>query len=144
MLFRSKYGWQIIAQFEGQDDYYAPPFWWRKLLKDPNFRSLVHQRWRSYRAGPLSDAAVEAEIDDVYAHISPALSREFTTWDRLRQYDWPNVFPIPSWATSTTDTNSYTYADHLAYLKAWLFKRLAWMDSDEAWKAMDDWGEAQN
>lgn len=131
-------GWMICLQLEPWWSDFQPAWWWRTLLRDPSFRAEARARWRALRKGPWSNGAIAAVIADAERRISPALVREFSRWDRLRSQDWPNPWPIP-W--NAKDPSAYEYADHLGYLKEWLTRRIAWMDSDAAWAALDDWAE---
>jgi hypothetical protein len=99
-------------------DFWAVPFWWDKLLQDPEFVARLKQRWSQLRGGEFSDAAILNRIDD-YSNIltkSGSVSDNFKTWQILGVYVWPNYFV------------GNTYQEELDYLSDWVKKRLSWMD----------------
>ena len=95
--------------------------WYESLLQDPAFLELRKARWRAHRAGPWSDAAIEARIDEAVAMVGPAVDANFSRWPVLGEYVWPND-------EGHADRNSH--AEEVAYLKSWLEQRARWLDDE--------------
>ena len=93
--------------------------WYEALLESPEFLNLRRERWQIHRAGPWSDAAIEARIDGAIATLEPAIERNFERWPLLGEVIWPNDLG----AEERT-----TYVDEVSYLKSWVKQRMAWMD----------------
>jgi len=94
--------------------------WYTQLLKDPAFQERLRARWTLHRAGPLSDASMLEDIDATAALLEQAQQRNFERWPVLGEQIWPN---------DEDAMERHTYAQEVAYLKAWLTARTAWLDS---------------
>jgi len=93
--------------------------WYEALLESPEFLNLRQERWQIHRAGPWSDAAIEARIDGAIAALEPAIERNFERWPLLGEVIWPN---------DDGAVDRMTYVDEVSYLKSWIKQRMAWMD----------------
>ena len=93
--------------------------WYEALLENPEFLNLRRERWQIHRAGPWSDAAIEARIDGAIAVLEPAIERNFERWPLLGEVIWPNDLGAE---------DRTTYVDEVSYLKSWIKQRMAWMD----------------
>ncbi len=94
------------------------PFWWRRLLEDPDFSDALRCRWESLRSGPLSDAAIAAFVDAKVAQLANAQVRNFERWPILGEYvDW-------NWFIGET------YEEEVEYLLTWIGDRTAWLDDN--------------
>jgi hypothetical protein len=94
--------------------------WASRLYRDPAFVAAVAARWEELRAGGLRRALLR----DVAQHArrlsgTGAAARNFGRWPVLGVRVWPN----PPEAVQRT-----TYASEVAALRAWLERRIAWMD----------------
>jgi hypothetical protein len=96
--------------------------WFPKLLAEPTFKSQLVTRWKALRQGLLSDAAMNSRIDSVSQGLSNAAERNFKKWSILSQAR-VNPFDTPTEAT---------WAAQIAFMKSWLQKRAAWLDTQ--WK----------
>ena len=85
----------------------------------PEFLKLRRERWQIHRAGPWSDAAIEARIDGAIAVLEPAIERNFERWPLLGEVIWPNDLGAE---------DRTTYVDEVSYLKSWIKQRMGWMD----------------
>ena len=94
--------------------------WYEALLENPSFVALRQERWRAHREGPWSDAAIAARIDEAAAVLAPVVDDNFARWPVLGEYVWPN---------DDGHADRTSHADEVAYLKAWLVARAAWLDS---------------
>ena len=102
------------------EDFWQVPFWWERLLEDPNYVAKLKARWQVLRGSSLSDAAIFSRIT-TYTNeltISGAVETNFTAWPVLGVYVWPNNFV------------GNTYAEELGYLNGWLEDRLQWLDAE--------------
>jgi hypothetical protein len=94
------------------------PFWWDRLLQDPNFAHAVNCRWLELRADILSTPRLMNYIDSMALYLDDAQQRNYTKWPVLGVYLWPNNFI------------GNTYAEEIQYLKDWTTQRLDWMDAN--------------
>ena len=88
--------------------------WIKRLFEDPAFEQRVTARWKVLK--PEIESMI-AGIDQQAAYLDQSQQLNFQKWNILGRKIWPN--PI---ATGS-------YAGEIAYLKDWLTKRVAWMDS---------------
>ncbi|MBT8306388.1 MAG: CotH kinase family protein [Maribacter sp.] len=100
------------------EDFWQVPFWWNRLLQDPEFVSQLKDRWNTLRSGVLSNGSIDSKVDDYVATLNKAGSIEsnFDTWNVLGVYVWPNKFIGSS------------HEDEIGYLKNWTNDRLSWLD----------------
>ncbi|MBL7950574.1 MAG: CotH kinase family protein [Flavobacteriales bacterium] len=95
------------------------PFWWKRMLQDPQFVAELRCRWNDLRGGVLSPPNIDHFCDSVAALLSTAQVRNFTIWPTLGTYVWPNPSPIPS-----------TYAGEVDELKDWAAQRWSWVNAN--------------
>lgn len=95
------------------------PFWWRILLNNEQFQSIVRCRWETLRSTSLQTDSIFAFIDAQEAIIAPSVNQNFARWDVLGRYLWPNPLPLAN-----------THAEEIELLKEWLTARLKWMDEN--------------
>jgi hypothetical protein len=94
--------------------------WYERIFEDPGFQAAYAARWRELRQGPWATDDLLQEIDEAAALLSEAQERNFQRWPILGEYVWPN---------DEGHAERTTYAEEIDYLKDWLQKRLAWIDS---------------
>lgn len=103
-------------------DYFQPPFWWRKLWKEPNLRIQAENRWEQLRQTIFSKSSLFARIDSIANLLDEAKHRNFQRWSNvLGHYIWPN----PSGYEERT-----SYQAEINYLKYWINDRIDWMDEN--------------
>lgn len=74
-------------------------------------------RWSELRAGPLSDARVEALLDRYHETLAPGIDENFAIWP-IESIDFGGyLYPVSS------------YEEEEATVRAWIAARLAWMDA---------------
>tara|TARA_A200000159_G_scaffold164074_2_gene192387 strand:- start:7101 stop:8498 length:1398 start_codon:yes stop_codon:yes gene_type:complete len=102
------------------NDFWQVPFWWDRFMEDPNFKSLLQQRWNALRNNELSENSILSKIDTYVSLFESSGSGKanFSRWQVLGEYVWPNEFIGGS------------YPEEINYLKDWIFNRLVWMDSE--------------
>jgi len=108
-------GWVIDGMGSGDD--YAMPFWWQKFRLDPYFNSVLKQRWNTLKTKCINTTYLNHFIDSCAYDLRDAQVRNFTKWNILSTYIWPNNYVGGS------------YANEITYLKNWLRDRTLWMDS---------------
>lgn len=94
------------------------PFWWGKLLQDPNYVAKLKARWNELKAGPMAQNILLTNIDG-YANVlskAQVIDKNFAKWPVLGVYVWPNNFI------------GTTYNSEVNYVKTWLTDRITWMD----------------
>ena len=108
-------GWVIDGMGDG--DAYAMPFWWKKFRLDPQFNSLLKQRWNTLTNDFLNTNHINQFIDSCATVLAEAQVRNFTKWNILNTYVWPNNYVGGSFANEVT------------YLKNWVRDRISWMNA---------------
>lgn len=112
-------GWEIDFPTVCPDDYFQPPFWWRRLRQDPAFNQEAKCRWEELTNNIMPPSIRNAWIDSVASLLDEAQQRNFTFWPILGQYVWPNPSPIPT-----------TYSGEVTALKNWLNNRKTWIQAN--------------
>ena len=95
------------------------PFWWQQFMKDSTFKNDMKCRWTRLRqVGFLRDSALTGKIDSMASYLNEAQIRNFTQWNILGVYVWPNTcLPV-------------SYTRELDTMKYWIKKRAAWLDKN--------------
>jgi subtilisin-like proprotein convertase family protein len=109
-------GWAY--QFPCSYDTWQVPFWWARLLQDPQYASHLKCQWLTLRQTVLSDQYFFKFIDSIALQLDEAQTRNFYKWPILGTYVWPNPSPIPT-----------TYSGEIYSLKSWISLRLNWIDT---------------
>jgi hypothetical protein len=112
-------GWYHDVAFlwvhtHGTDSSYE---WYRRLFEDPQFESRYRDRWRSLREDVLSTEKLLNDIDMYADLLEEAQERNFSRWNILGRYLWPNWFIAD------------THQEEIDWMKQWLESRLEWIDS---------------
>lgn len=94
------------------------PFWWQKLVQDPEFAHLMNCTWTELRQGPWHTDSLMAYIDEQALYLEESQTRNYLKWPVLGTYLWPNNFIGNS------------YAEEVAYLKTWTTARANWLDAN--------------
>ncbi len=65
-----------------QQDAWMVPFWWPRLMSDPQFKAVVKAKWEELRAGPLSTAVLLRSIDESAGFLieNGAIERNYNRW----------------------------------------------------------------
>ena len=95
--------------------------WFKKLFEDPEFELQYMDRWFELRRGMFATDQLMARIDEVVAEIDEGQERNFTKWNRLGVYDWPNAPGVE---------NRDTYEKTVGFMRDWLTDRVDWMDGE--------------
>lgn len=111
-------GWAYQFNSVCPGDQWQVPFWWDRLLTDPEFTNRLRCRWDELRAGPFHTDSLMAHIDEVTALLDNAQARNFDRWEILGNYVWPNNFV------------GSTYTEEIQYLKTWIEERMIWLDNN--------------
>lgn len=96
------------------------PFWWKRLLRDPEYVIQFQARWSYLRENQYSNETIMNYIDSLETVLDQPQQRNFTRWPILNQYIWPNNYV------------GNTYSNELNYLKNWIVNRLSWLDANIA------------
>ncbi len=94
--------------------------WYVRLLQDSTFTNELRCVYDEHREGALANAAINAFIDSVGAVVQNAQARHFQKWPILGISG-----PAPEVLACAT-----TYSGELDTLKAWIAKRLDWLDAN--------------
>ncbi len=100
--------WIINYNTYEPNDTWLVPFWWKRLMQDPVFKTAVKTRWTSLRANTLNTSTVNGLITDtaMYLNNNNAIVRNYTAWTGI----------------------STNYNTSIANLKNWMGNHLTWMD----------------
>lgn len=123
-------GWAWDFNSKCNHDRFLIPFWWERLLRDPDYVIQFQNRWTELRNGPFRDDTIMNYIDSVATVLKEPQKRNFSRWPILSHYVWPNNYI------------GYTYVNEVNYLKKWIDDRLTWLDYNiaglEAVTALED------
>ena len=92
------------------------PFWFPRLVQDPEFVSKFQERWVVLRKDVLDTENIFQQIENYAEELSGSVNDNFAKWKILGIYVWPNKFI------------GKTYREEVDYFKSWLGERLTWMD----------------
>lgn len=109
-------GWAYNFNTVCPQDGFQVPFYWSKLISDPNFKGKVRARWKQLRQNELSNTKINYVIDSFYNTLALSASYNFSRWSILNIYVWPNNYVAGSYLAETN------------YLKTWLTNRIIWLD----------------
>ena len=110
-------GWQY--EFDNVCNFTTSiPFWWGKLLEDPNYANALRCRWEELRDGPLHTDSINYFIDSVAAYVQEGRIRNFQRWPIIGVYVNWNGFV------------GQTYQEDLDYLKMYIEDRSLWLDNN--------------
>jgi hypothetical protein len=91
--------------------------WFRRLSEDPEFMQRAIDRWGELRRDVFSTARILARVDEMAAQLNEAQARNFRRWPILGRRVNPNDFV------------GDTYEEEIKWMKQWIQRRLAWIDS---------------
>jgi hypothetical protein len=91
-------------------DPWMMPFWWPRLLEDPQFKAEVKQRWATVRSNQFSNANLTELVNSTasYLKTNGAAQRNYTKWNK---------------------GIGVNYDDSIESLKSFLVQRASWMDA---------------
>jgi hypothetical protein len=101
--------WVVDYNKHVQGDQWAMPFFWPRLMEDPQFITLAQSRWQGLRKEAFSDEQLLKIVDENANYIikNNAVQRNYKKWDRR---------------------NKIVYESHVVSLRNFMLKRAAWMD----------------
>ncbi len=111
-------GWEIDFNTICGGGQLSNPFHWTRLVQDPDFTHQLNCRWQELRQTKFHKDTLMNYIDSMANYLQDASSRNFTKWQTLGTYLWPNNFV------------GNTYSEEIDYLKTWLLARIDWMDAN--------------
>ena len=112
--------WVFQNTYIDKNDGNKVPFWWMKLMSDPDYVIQLKERWAQYRRESYSNEHIEHTIDSMVTMLNAKGARErnyraFPIWGKY-------VWPVPNYFTVNT------YNKEINYLKSWISSRIVWMD----------------
>ncbi len=101
--------WIINYNTYVTNDAWMVPFWWKRLMEDPQFKTELKTRWVELRANVLSTSKVIELTSNTanYLIVNNAILRNYTKWTGI----------------------NFDYNSGVNELKTYLTNRLSWMDS---------------
>ena len=116
----SPYGWAHRFNDICSGDNWQVPFWWNRFLDDPEYVSLLKERWAILRSEILSSDTVSGRLRELQDNLkgSSAIDKNFGKWLILGKYIWPNKFIGDS------------YDSEINYLEEWINERFDWLDQN--------------
>ncbi|GAA0879845.1 hypothetical protein GCM10009119_28140 [Algoriphagus jejuensis] len=105
--------WVVNYNEYAPTDPWQVPFWWSRLMEDPEFKSAVKNRWTSLRLTFLSTGQLNTLVDTTvnYLQQNGAVSRNYAKWDK---------------------GIGVNYDQSIVDLKRFLGERTSWMDREIA------------
>lgn len=100
------------------EDYWLIGFWWDRLLSDVDFTNQLIERWQTLRQTTFRLDNIYNIIDSSAAVLQEAQVRNYTKYDVLDEYVWPNGYI------------GGTYENEIDWLKNWFARRINWMDAN--------------
>lgn len=97
-------------------------FWFKRLLKDPSFASVVRKRYFDLRkeGNFLSWTSLEARIDTMTSELGDAPQRDIERWKDTQKFYQEHMM--------NTHETSDTFEGNIQILKRWMQGRLSWLD----------------
>ncbi|MFZ5893563.1 MAG: CotH kinase family protein [Myxococcota bacterium] len=94
------------------------------LIKVDALLSALGPRWRTLRAGPLSNAAINQKLDRYQTTLeASAIAANFAKWP-IADVDFSEIYaPYTLYPVSS-------YAEEITHFRSWIEARLSWMDSN--------------
>lgn len=90
--------------------------WFNRLFQDPSFKAKVRARWDEIKKKEIPEMLEDIDRQAQYLDLSQ--KKNFTKWDILDQYVWPNSQVLG------------TYDAEVKQIKNWLNTRIAWLDEN--------------
>lgn len=114
-------GWMsyglVISQNLG-DDYWQVPFWWKKLVSDPEFANPMRCRWEDVKETVLNENHILGIVDSLITYLGGAVDRNFERWPILSEKVWPNYYV------------GYSYTNEINWMKTWITQRLDRLETE--------------
>lgn len=106
-------GWVINYNENTPFDTWLVPFWWPRLMEDPQFTAKLKARWTALRVASLSNSSIMNVVDTHSTQLmqNGSITRNFARWDH---------------------GIGVNYEASISSLKDFLEYRLNWMDSEIA------------
>ncbi len=114
-------GWELpllIYNFDFSGDQFTAPFWWEKLFNNPYYMKKINERWEELKSAVFDQKKITHYIDSMVVYLDESQKRNFTKWDILKTYIWPNKYIFD------------TYINEINFLKTWLKNRINWMEQN--------------
>ena len=105
--------------------------WWGDLFDDPGFWQLYVDRWQMWRRDELSDAAVNAAIDEIAAELVESQERNFAKWrgqSPRRSSGFNSGLLDGTWGGVNGGVGDW--GGEVGNMEQWLMERAAFMDSN--------------
>jgi len=101
--------WVVNYNDYVKNDPWMVPFWWDRLLADPQFKKAVKDRWNFLRKGELSLSTLNSVVDEMVTFLqkNEAVQRNYSKWDQ---------------------GIGVNYDQSVQNMKVFLAKRANWMD----------------
>ncbi|MGV3631642.1 MAG: CotH kinase family protein [Bacteroidota bacterium] len=111
-------GWQYDFNYVCGEDYWINPFWFPRMMEDTIFQADLRCRWNTLRESTLHPDTVKLWIDQMAQKINESQEWNYTIWQTMGTYVWPNSFV------------GANYAEETNFLKDWIDQRFTWLDAN--------------
>ena len=111
-------GWGFKFNDICPGDIWQVPFWWNRLMESPKFKEELQIRWNDLRSNLLSNQSITDKLEEYSKYLNDrgSVYQNFSRWDILGRYIWPNKFI------------AYTHEEEIDFMKDWISNRLQWLD----------------
>lgn len=96
--------------------------WYFMLMKDESFTDQLISRYRQLRKTYFDEEYLNQYIDDVITYLGPAIERNYEKWGHTFGSEYDMLKP--------QDRNPRSYEEAIVDMKAFLHKRIQWMDEN--------------
>ncbi|MGB4292812.1 MAG: CotH kinase family protein [Bacteroidales bacterium] len=104
----------------------VPPSWEVRLMQDPDFIRMIHDKYYLLRKNILSMSQINMIIDSVATLLAEAQERHFQKW---------RILGINA-GTPEYGEQPDTYEGEIIKFKSWISRRLAWLDANMPGKSI--------
>jgi hypothetical protein len=76
--------WVVNYNNYVSNDPWMVPFWWTRLMEDPEFKQAIKTRWQALRQAELSPSQIQKVVDDAVNVLqgNGAVERNYAKWDQ--------------------------------------------------------------
>jgi subtilisin-like proprotein convertase family protein len=111
-------GWQYNFNYVCGEDYWINPFWFPRMMEDTIFQQDLKCQWKTLRETSFHTDSIHAWIDQMAANLNESQAWNYTIWQTMGSYVWPNSFV------------GQNYQEEIDFLKTWITNRFAWLDEN--------------
>lgn len=110
--------WQYNFNYVCGGDYWINPFWFPRMMQDPQYTADLRCRWNELKTTVLHPDSIFAWIDQKAQFLNESQGWNYTIWQTMGSYVWPNSFV------------GQNYQEEIDFMKSWIQQRYNWLDAN--------------